>query len=38
MAMGIIASGGWENYHIAGEHMHIANLFSVTLEKDNFFF
>jgi hypothetical protein len=20
------ASGGWENYHLAGKHMHIANL------------
>jgi hypothetical protein len=21
------ASGGWKNYHLAHEHMHIANLF-----------
>jgi hypothetical protein len=26
-APGSAASGGWENYHMAGEHIHIANLF-----------
>jgi hypothetical protein len=26
---GSAASGGWENYHIMGENMHVANLFSL---------
>jgi hypothetical protein len=33
--MGSTASGGSENCHMAVEHMHIANLFSVTLLKGN---
>jgi hypothetical protein len=24
---GNAGSGGWENYHMMGEHMHIADLF-----------
>lgn len=24
--MGSAASGGWENYRLAGEHVHISNL------------
>jgi hypothetical protein len=33
--MGSVASGGSDNCHMAGEHMHITNLFSVTLLQDN---
>jgi hypothetical protein len=30
---GSAAGGGWENYHMAGEHMHIANLFLSNIIK-----
>jgi hypothetical protein len=31
-------SGGWKNYHVAGEHIRIADLFWITLQKESVLF